>query len=83
LQKRVYFFMNRCKLLFYMNLFFLWWIKYSSNCFSAWLFIFRNLTLWRIATMSTHAMFIPACFFVGIMLALNLYVMRVLTDIKV
>lgn len=31
----------------------------------------------------THALFIPACFFVGIMLALNLYVMRVLTDIKV
>lgn len=30
-----------------------------------------------------HAMFIPACFFVGIMLALNLFVMRVLTDIKV
>ena len=30
-----------------------------------------------------HAMFIPACFFVGIMLAANLYVMRVLTDIKV
>ncbi len=30
-----------------------------------------------------HALFIPACFFVGIMLALNLYVMRVLTDIKV
>ena len=30
-----------------------------------------------------HAMFIPACFFVGIMLALNLYVMRVLTNIKV
>ena len=30
-----------------------------------------------------HAMFIPACFFVGIMLAFNLYVMRVLTDIKV
>lgn len=30
-----------------------------------------------------HAMFIPACFAVGIFLALNLYVMRVLTDIKV
>ncbi|NNK16358.1 MAG: pilus assembly protein TadB [Sulfitobacter sp.] len=30
-----------------------------------------------------HAMFIPACFFVGIMLAVNLFVMRVLTDIKV
>lgn len=30
-----------------------------------------------------HALFIPACFFVGIMLALNLYVMRILTDIKV
>ncbi|MEM9638770.1 MAG: type II secretion system F family protein [Pseudomonadota bacterium] len=30
-----------------------------------------------------HAMFIPACFAVGIMLALNLLVMRVLTDIKV
>ncbi len=30
-----------------------------------------------------HALFIPACFFVGIMLALNLYVMRVLTNIKV
>ncbi|WP_300031972.1 type II secretion system F family protein [uncultured Roseobacter sp.] len=30
-----------------------------------------------------HAMFIPACFFVGIFLALNLLVMRVLTDIKV
>jgi len=30
-----------------------------------------------------HAMFIPACFFVGIMLSINLYVMRVLTDIKV
>ena len=30
-----------------------------------------------------HALFIPACFFVGIMLAVNLYVMRVLTDIKV
>jgi tight adherence protein B len=30
-----------------------------------------------------HALFIPACFFVGIMLAINLYVMRVLTNIKV
>ncbi|MEL6243361.1 MAG: type II secretion system F family protein [Pseudomonadota bacterium] len=30
-----------------------------------------------------HALFIPACFFVGIMLALNLYVMRILTNIKV
>ncbi|MFC6637245.1 pilus assembly protein TadB [Sulfitobacter sp. JBTF-M27] len=30
-----------------------------------------------------HAMFIPACFFVGIMLTVNLFVMRVLTDIKV
>ncbi len=30
-----------------------------------------------------HAMFIPACFAVGIMLALNLIVMRILTDIKV
>lgn len=30
-----------------------------------------------------HAMFIPACFAVGIMLALNLFVMRILTDIKV
>jgi tight adherence protein B len=30
-----------------------------------------------------HALFIPACFAVGIMLALNLYVMRVLTNIKV
>lgn len=30
-----------------------------------------------------HAMFIPACFLVGIMLVINLYVMRVLTDIKV
>lgn len=30
-----------------------------------------------------HPYFIPACFLVGIFLALNLYVMRVLTDIKV
>lgn len=30
-----------------------------------------------------HAMFIPACFLVGIFLAVNLFVMRVLTDIKV
>ena len=30
-----------------------------------------------------HAMFIPACFFVGIMLTVNLIVMRILTDIKV
>ncbi|WP_298843092.1 type II secretion system F family protein [uncultured Roseobacter sp.] len=30
-----------------------------------------------------HALFIPACFFVGIFLAVNLLVMRVLTDIKV
>ena len=30
-----------------------------------------------------HSLFIPACFFVGILLAVNLYVMRVLTDIKV
>jgi len=30
-----------------------------------------------------HALFIPACFAVGIFLALNLFVMRVLTDIKV
>ncbi|MFK7881466.1 type II secretion system F family protein [Roseobacter sp.] len=30
-----------------------------------------------------HAMFIPACFTVGILLALNLLVMRILTDIKV
>ena len=30
-----------------------------------------------------HAFFIPACFLVGIFLALNLFVMRVLTDIKV
>lgn len=30
-----------------------------------------------------HPYFIPACFVVGIMLAMNLYVMRVLTNIKV
>lgn len=30
-----------------------------------------------------HAYFIPACFVVGILLSLNLFVMRVLTDIKV
>jgi tight adherence protein B len=30
-----------------------------------------------------HPFFIPACFLVGIFLALNLFVMRVLTDIKV
>ena len=30
-----------------------------------------------------HELFIPACFVVGIMLAVNLFVMRVLTDIKV
>lgn len=30
-----------------------------------------------------HSLFIPACFFVGIMLSLNLYVMRILTNIKV
>lgn len=30
-----------------------------------------------------NAMFIPACFAVGIFLALNLFVMRILTDIKV
>ncbi|SMO75861.1 type II secretion system F family protein [Ruegeria faecimaris] len=30
-----------------------------------------------------HPWFIPACFFVGIMLTLNLIVMRILTDIKV
>ncbi|MEO1473502.1 MAG: type II secretion system F family protein [Pseudomonadota bacterium] len=30
-----------------------------------------------------HPFFIPACFVVGIMLAINLYVMRVLTNIKV
>ncbi len=30
-----------------------------------------------------HALFIPACFAVGIFLALNLFVMRILTDIKV
>ena len=30
-----------------------------------------------------HELFIPACFVVGIMLAINLYVMRVLTNIKV
>jgi tight adherence protein B len=30
-----------------------------------------------------HALFIPACFAVGIFLALNLVVMRILTDIKV
>lgn len=30
-----------------------------------------------------HPLFIPACFFVGIMLTLNLIVMRVLTNIKV
>ncbi|UWR14381.1 type II secretion system F family protein [Sulfitobacter sp. M368] len=30
-----------------------------------------------------HAMFIPACFLVGIFLSVNLFVMRVLTDIKV
>lgn len=30
-----------------------------------------------------NPLFIPACFFVGIMLSINLYVMRVLTDIKV
>ncbi|KIC41279.1 pilus assembly protein TadB [Ruegeria sp. ANG-R] len=30
-----------------------------------------------------HPFFIPACFFVGIMLTLNLIVMRILTDIKV
>ncbi len=30
-----------------------------------------------------HEYFIPACFFVGIMLTINLFVMRTLTDIKV
>ncbi|QFT59115.1 Bacterial type II secretion system protein F domain protein [Sulfitobacter sp. THAF37] len=30
-----------------------------------------------------HALFIPACFLVGIFLAMNLFVMRILTDIKV
>ncbi|AEI93259.1 MULTISPECIES: type II secretion system F family protein [Roseobacter] len=30
-----------------------------------------------------HAYFIPACFLVGVFLALNLFVMRILTDIKV
>ena len=30
-----------------------------------------------------HPWFIPACFLVGIFLALNLFVMRILTDIKV
>lgn len=30
-----------------------------------------------------HPYFVPACIFVGVMLALNLYVMRVLTNIKV
>ncbi|MBM1631259.1 type II secretion system F family protein [Sulfitobacter mediterraneus] len=30
-----------------------------------------------------HALFIPACFLVGIFLSVNLFVMRVLTDIKV
>ncbi len=30
-----------------------------------------------------HSLFIPACFFVGIMLTLNLIVMRILTNIKV
>ncbi|MFK7867680.1 MAG: type II secretion system F family protein [Roseobacter sp.] len=30
-----------------------------------------------------HALFIPACFVVGILLTVNLFVMRVLTDIKV
>ncbi|MEL7164213.1 MAG: type II secretion system F family protein [Pseudomonadota bacterium] len=30
-----------------------------------------------------HSLFIPACFTVGIMLCINLYVMRVLTNIKV
>jgi tight adherence protein B len=30
-----------------------------------------------------HPFFIPACFIVGIMLALNVFVMRTLTDIKV
>ena len=30
-----------------------------------------------------HALFIPACFAVGIFLAANLFVMRILTDIKV
>ena len=30
-----------------------------------------------------HALFIPACFLVGIFLALNLFVMRILTNIKV
>jgi tight adherence protein B len=30
-----------------------------------------------------HPLFIPACFVVGILLGLNLIVMRVLTNIKV
>ncbi len=34
-------------------------------------------------TVIDHPLFIPACFFVGIMLTLNLIVMRILTDIKV
>ena len=34
-------------------------------------------------TVRDHPWFIPACFFVGIMLGLNLIVMRILTDIKV
>ncbi|MGI9370478.1 MAG: type II secretion system F family protein, partial [Ruegeria sp.] len=34
-------------------------------------------------TVLDHPYFIPACFFVGIMLTVNLIVMRVLTNIKV
>ncbi|WP_424832855.1 type II secretion system F family protein [Ruegeria sp.] len=34
-------------------------------------------------TVLDHELFIPACFFVGIMLTLNLIVMRILTNIKV
>ncbi len=30
-----------------------------------------------------HAYFIPACFFVGVMLTINLFVMRMLTNIQV
>jgi tight adherence protein B len=30
-----------------------------------------------------HELFIPACFVVGVMLTMNLFVMRMLTNIKV
>ena len=61
--------------------------QWSGKFLSAFPLICLILTLIRTPTyyddVMDHPLFIPACFVVGILLSLNLFVMRMLTNIKV